>query len=68
MERYEVIRTLWKNEQIKHLNIVVSEYKDVEKKILIVIQLTKFRSFCFIRYKAYKYKRLKNKSCKSNEL
>lgn len=67
MERYEVIRTLWKNEQIKHLNIVVSEYKDV-KKIIIVIQLTKFRSFCFIRYKAYKYKRLKNKSCKSNEL
>lgn len=55
MERYEVIRTLWKNEQIKHLNIVVSEYKDV-KKIIIVIQLTKFRSFCFIRYKAYKYK------------
>lgn len=32
MERYEVIRTLWKNEQIKHLNIVVSEYKDVKKK------------------------------------
>lgn len=61
MERYEVIRTLWKNEQIKHLNIVVSEYKDVKKN-------NNCDTTDLIRYKAYKYKRLKNKSCKSNEL